>query len=123
MTNRRHRRSWLLPGLVSFAIVLATGCPLPIYLPTSPKESVPEITLEALPDSIHAGETATLKWEVKNAIHVEITPLGEVPSSGSRIVSPLTTTTYVLTASGSGGTSKEEKKVTVTPVPVSVGSP
>jgi hypothetical protein len=123
MTNGRHPRSWLLIGLISFAIFLATGCPLPIYLPTSARESVPDITLDAIPDSIHAGETATLKWDVKSATHVEITPLGDVPSSGSRIVSPLTTTTYVLTASGSGGTSKEEKKVTVTPVPVSVGSP
>jgi hypothetical protein len=114
MTNGRHRRrSWLLPGLVSFAIFLATGCPLPIYLPTSAKESVPEITLEALPDSIHAGETATLKWEVKDAIHVEITPLGDVPSSGSRTVSPQTTTTYVLKATGPGGTSQAEKQVTL----------
>lgn len=121
MTNGRHPGSGWLIGLVSFAIVLVTGCPLPIYLPTS-RESAPVVTFDATPDSIHVGQTVTLEWKADYSTHVDITSLGDVPASGSRTVSPSTDFTYVLTASGAGGTTEAKKTVTVTPVPPTPGT-
>lgn len=51
------------------------------------------------PNSIAAGDTATLQWDVSGATSVSINQdIGTVPSSGTRDVSPAATTTYTLTA-------------------------
>jgi len=57
------------------------------------------------PSTISAGHTATLIWHVTGANTVIISGIGAVPSSGSTTVSPATTTTYVLTATNTYGTS------------------
>ena len=73
----------------------------------------------ASPDSITVGESATLSWdEVTNATLVEIDHgIGEVSTPGSRGVSPETTTTYTLTATGCGGTVTQPVTITVNPLP------
>lgn len=65
----------------------------------------PEITFSAIPESIRAGQSATLAWRVENATAVAIgddrTSPATQPLSGAITVSPNQTTTYTLYASGS----------------------
>jgi hypothetical protein len=64
----------------------------------------------AEPDRIEKGRSTTLRWQVRNATTLELG--GErVSPMESREVSPLETTTYLLTARGAGG--PVEAKVTV----------
>ncbi|MEN8225656.1 MAG: hypothetical protein ABFS05_09890 [Bacteroidota bacterium] len=78
----------------------------------------PEITFAVSPQSIAAGESATLTWNSSNADTVSIdNGIGSVPLSGSLSVSPALTTTYTITASGSGGTITAQAAVTVIPLP------
>jgi TPR repeat protein len=56
------------------------------------------------PDPIVEGSAATLRWDVKNVVNVEIEPnLGRVAAAGETEVRPLTDTRFVLTAKGPGG--------------------
>ncbi len=67
----------------------------------------PTVTLSASPTSIERGQSATLTWSSTSAESAEITPdLGEVPTSGSRKVSPNTITTYRITVRGTGDQTK-----------------
>jgi uncharacterized repeat protein (TIGR01451 family) len=60
----------------------------------------------ATPASIVVGGTATLNWQTSHASRVVINNgVGEVAVDGSTTVSPLTTTTYQLTAFGTEGRS------------------
>jgi hypothetical protein len=77
----------------------------------------------ASPSTITAGQSSTISWgAVTNGNSdvlvgsVVINPgLGEVGSPGSRIVSPGSTTTYTLVATGCGGTAQQQVTVTVNP--------
>ena len=78
----------------------------------------PTVTLSASPSSIDLGQSATLSWSSTNAESAEITPdIGKVPTSGSRGVTPMRTTTYRITVRSVGGqtqTAMASSKVTVT---------
>jgi hypothetical protein len=66
-------------------------------------------------DSIIAGQSATLSWSVADAMSVSISPdVGTVSLSGTKGVSPTSTTTYKLTASNGAGNSTASTTVTVT---------
>lgn len=81
----------------------------------------PTVTLTAIPQSIPAGESATLSWSSTYADSVIIDPgIGAVPATGSMVVSPTQTTTYTITATGSGGSASASATVTVTPPPPEV---
>ncbi|MGA7613980.1 MAG: hypothetical protein WBX15_02260 [Thermoanaerobaculia bacterium] len=59
----------------------------------------------ALPAQIRAGDTARLVWSARNATSISIDPeVGMHDPSGSVNVAPTGSTTYKLTAVGSGGT-------------------
>ncbi len=60
--------------------------------------------INVTPNAIHAGQSATLHWYVTGATSVFISGIGNVPSSGSRTVSPTHTTTYILTSANTNGT-------------------
>ncbi|RPJ63458.1 MAG: hypothetical protein EHM12_02260 [Dehalococcoidia bacterium] len=65
-------------------------------------------------DSIIAGQPATLSWSVSNATMVTISPeIGVVSLTGSKSLSPNSSTTYTLTASNSAGNSTSTATVTV----------
>lgn len=77
---------------------------------------------EAYPGSITSGQSTTLEWgPITNGMNgqlvgsVVLTPgnFGEVGSPSSRQVSPTSTTTYTLTATGCGGTAMKSVTVTV----------
>ena len=58
----------------------------------------------AIPSVISLGNSTTLSWNVSNATSISINHgVGAVGSTGSIIVSPLTTITYMLTASNGYG--------------------
>ena len=76
--------------------------------------SLPVIdSFDANPESILVGGSSTLSWAVSNVISVTISPgIGAVAPTGTKSVSPGTTTTYTLTATNSAGW--RSKSITVT---------
>ncbi len=66
------------------------------------------------PAQINCGESSRLKWTSTGAARAEISGVGEVPRSGDRQVNPKQTTTYTLTATGSGGTKTLNATLNVT---------
>lgn len=95
------------PNQTTTYVLTATGaggtvtCETTITIVTP---QAPACTLSVVPTSILQGSAATLAWTTHNASNVSITNVGSVSTSGSTTVAPSITTTYVLTASGSGGT-------------------
>lgn len=80
----------------------------------TPRPAKPTIRISADQEAINRGQSTTLRWSSNNADRVEISELGTVPSSGSRVVSPSQSTTYNATATGAGGTENASARVTVT---------
>jgi peptidoglycan-associated lipoprotein len=86
--------------------------------PAPPPAPSPTISITASPSAIEKGQSTTLSWKSSNATSVTIdNGIGTVEPSGSRSVSPAASTTYMARASGPGGTSVAEARVTVTPPP------
>ena len=91
--------------------VIVDPAPLPV--------SVDSFT--ATPTPITAGDSTTLAWTTSNATSVSIdNGLGPQPVNGSIAVSPASTTTYVLTAQGTGGPVSAQVTVIVDPAPLPV---
>ncbi len=103
-----------------------TSTPTPTFTATpepedtatpTPTEVPPPLIefFEASPSSIDAGGCTTLQWgRVHNATEASIKPgIGGVGTPGSQTVCPLETTTYLLIATGPGGTSEASTTVTV----------
>jgi peptidoglycan-associated lipoprotein len=72
---------------------------------------------------IQQGQPTELTWQTTNATDITIAGLGAVAASGSRAVTPGTTTTYTLTAKGAGGTQDATATVTVNPAAAAVVTP
>jgi peptidoglycan-associated lipoprotein len=83
----------------------------------SSRGSRPTISISADPEGIVRGGSTTLRWHSTNAERVTITDVGNVPSSGSRAVSPNQSTTYTATATGPGGSDDASTRVTVSDLP------
>lgn len=82
--------------------------------PTPPPPPVaPTATLAASPDVIQQGQSTTLTWQTNNASDITIEGLGMVSASGSKTISPSSSTTYTLTAKGPGGSQNASARVTV----------
>lgn len=81
-----------------------------------PTPATPTASLSASPDVISQGQSTRLTWQTTNANQVNIAGLGMVSASGSRTISPASSTTYSLTATGPGGTQDASARVTVNPV-------
>ena len=102
----------------------ATATDTPEASATATDTPEPEATLlppphieyfQASPSSVTAGECTTLQWgKVSFATEAGIDPdVGKVGTPGSETVCPAETTTYVLTATGEGGTTTASTTVTV----------
>lgn len=102
----------ILAGVLSFA-----GCSKKAAKATPPSNppapATPTATLSASPDVIQQGQSTTLSWQTQNASDITIQGLGTVPASGSRSVSPSSSTTYTLVAKGPGGSQDSSARVTV----------
>ncbi|WP_165797520.1 serine hydrolase domain-containing protein [Solimonas fluminis] len=72
----------------------------------------------ANPAAVAEGGSSELQWTTSDATLVSIdNGVGPVPADGSLTLSPATTTTYRLTATGLGGSDSREVTVTVLPPP------
>src|SRR5215472_17366274 len=89
----------------------------------------PQITkFTATPATTNAGQISNLAWATQNAVSISITPsisdqteTGPLPlSTDAQPVTPSTTTTYVLTATGAPGTTPAQQQVTVNVTPMTV---
>lgn len=85
--------------------------------PPPPPPPSPTASISVDPNTIQKGQSATLNWQTSNATDVSIDGIGAVQPSGSQSVSPTDSTTYHLTAKGSGGTQEATARVTVTQPP------
>jgi len=74
------------------------------------------VRFEATPTNIISGESSTLSWTTEGSTRVTISGIaGDLPTSGSRVVTPTQTTTYTITAFGADGRS------VTSPIVVTVG--
>jgi peptidoglycan-associated lipoprotein len=82
---------------------------------TAPAAStvVPTAQITATPTSISAGDQVQLSWRTMDANKVTIDGIGDVPTSGVKTVTPTTSTVYILTARGDGGSTDASVRVTV----------
>ena len=87
-----------------------------LTLKQSPSPSV--ISFSASSEKIQQGDSVTLTWQTANAAEVSIPGVGlSLEASGSRTVKPSQTTTYTLTAKGTGQPATSSRAVTVIAAP------
>ncbi len=81
----------------------------------------PVVSFNATPNPIEAGQSSTLSWTTSNATAASIDQgIGSVVLNGSKTVTPTVTTTYSMTATGSGGTVTASTTITVNAAPPTV---
>jgi len=112
------RMKWItiVATLGSLMMLATAGChhAPPPPPPATPPPPQPTASLTANPNSIQRGESTTLTWQTTNATAVTLESIGAVQANGSQQVTPTESTTYRLTAKGSGGTQEATARVTVT---------
>src|ERR1700721_1754805 len=91
--------------------------------PPPPPPPSPTASISVSPDTIQAGQSATLSWQTSNATDVSIDGIGAVQPTGSQQVNPTDSTTYHLTAKGSGGTQDATTRLTVAPPAAATTAP
>jgi peptidoglycan-associated lipoprotein len=123
---RRKLRSVQL-SIVLCAIVVTTAChkktpaaSVPTAAPEAaappPTPGAPTCNLTAAPATVTMGQAVTLDWTSTNATKVDLKPgLGPQQAEGSTSVTPSASTTYVMSATGPGGTGECQARVTVAP--------
>ncbi|HIE17970.1 MAG TPA: hypothetical protein EYP71_07230 [Dehalococcoidia bacterium] len=107
----------LIPVLL--VVAMAVGCAPggPIIIGTGNQPPVIN-SFSADPPAIAAGESSTLSWTVSGATSVSIDQgIGSVALSGSRAVTPATTTIYTLTATNPAGSVTATAQVAVSGAP------
>jgi peptidoglycan-associated lipoprotein len=124
-----HPHSPLHRSLLIFAstaLLFVTGCgpkkvketpPPPAPAPVAAK---PTVSISTDRTSINKGESAKLSWTTTDAASVSISPeVGAVTPQGTTTVTPADSTTYAITATGPGGSSDANVRITVNaPAPV-----
>lgn len=86
--------------------------PAPPPEPDAPPSPTARLSLR--PGTSKPGQEVAIEWEATHVDTVTITPeLGSVGPQGSRVIRPLTTTTYTLVASGPGGIVREIRTLLV----------
>lgn len=103
---------------VVFAIV--TGCHTTpkttkndVTTPPAIKPPAPSASLKVVPDTVDKGQPAELSWNTQNASTVTIDGVGAVSASGSKRITPDSSTTFHLTAQGDGGSTEASARITV----------
>src|SRR5215467_13840323 len=120
-------------SVIWFAVALAmfgAGCkkkvpaaappppPQPQPVPEAPRPAAPSVSFSAEPTSIQRGQSSTLRWQVSGATSISLDQsIGAVQNAGNRRVTPDSSTTYTLTATGPGGTTTGQATVSVTSAP------
>jgi len=113
----RQTRLKIVGFLIALATVLTSvGCSkksASVTPPSPPPPAAPTATLAANPSVIQQGQSTVVTWQTNNATEITIAGLGTLPPSGSRSVTPDSSTTYTLVAKGPGGTQNASARVTV----------
>ncbi len=111
---------WLVLIVALSAALMLGACgkkKTPPPPPPPPPPPAPTASISVDPSSIQTGQSATLTWQTSNATDVSIDGIGAVQPNGSQSVSPSDSTTYQLTAKGTGGTQEATARLTVTQPP------
>jgi len=127
MQVAQTRRNTLAALTISGVLIFASGCakkvtPSPVATAPQAKPAAPSITFSASPQNVQKGQAAELTWQTNNATSVELQGIGSVSTSGSRQVTPDSSTTYTLVATGPGGTTQSTARINVS-VPVAAATP
>lgn len=125
ITMKQHTLKAVAAVFTMSAILMLGAChkkaaPPP---PPPPPPPSPTASISVNPDTIQAGQSATLSWQTSNATDVSIDGIGAVQPSGSQQVNPTDSTTYHLTAKGSGGTQDATTRLTVAPPAAATTAP
>ncbi len=112
----------MFPVVLVLALVAVSGCkkktpPTGPVTPPPAAAPAPTARITAQPGSISAGDQVTLTWKTTDATSVSIEGIGDVPTSGTRSVTPTASTDYHLVARGEGGAADDTAHVTVTAPP------
>jgi peptidoglycan-associated lipoprotein len=117
----KHQTLKALATVIALAAILMVGAckkkAAPPPPPPPPPPASPTAAISVSPDTIQKGQSATLTWQTSNATDVSIDGIGAVQPSGSQQVTPADSTTYHLTAKGSGGTQDASARLTVSQPP------
>jgi len=111
---------WFVLILSLSALLMLGACKkkaAPPPPPPPPPPPAPTASVSVNPSTIQGGQSASLTWQTSNATDVSIDGIGAVQPNGSQTVSPTESTTYHLTAKGSGGTQEATARLTVTAAP------
>lgn len=93
--------------IVTVSIPAPTSTPVTLELPKV-------ISFIASPPNISSGQSVVLTWQTENATSITIQPgVGNVSTSGTKEVTPASTTKYTLTASSENGTVNASQEVVV----------
>jgi peptidoglycan-associated lipoprotein len=91
--------------------------PAPPPPPPPAPAAAPTASISVNPNTIQAGQSASLTWQTTNATDVSIDGIGAVQANGSQSVTPTDSTTYHLVAKGAGGTQEASARITVSAPP------
>lgn len=108
----------LMIHLAAASMLLLAGCnkkAAKVVPPVTPAPATPTATLAANPAVVEQGQSIQLTWQTANANSITIEGLGDLPASGSRTITPDSSTTYTLIATGPGGAQQATARVTVNP--------
>ena len=106
----KHGLCMIIAILILFAACVQVAPPTPTG--GTPPPSI--VVFDVKPPTVAGGSTATLSWDVAGANNVAIDQgIGSVALKGSRDISPASSTTYTITATGPGGTSTATAQVVV----------
>ena len=112
---------WVLLTVALGAVMTLGACAKkaapPPPPPPPPPAAAPTASISVNPNSIQAGQSASLTWQTSNATDVSIDGIGAVQANGSQSVTPTDSTTYHLTAKGAGGSQEASARITVTQPP------
>jgi len=120
LKGSKNGKLWAVVALAA----VAAGCggkKVPIAPPPTPTSNVggsqtggkPTVNFTVEPSTIDRGQSALLRWSVEGANFISIDTFGAVQASGSRSITPYSTTTYHLKADGPGGSTSAEATITV----------
>jgi peptidoglycan-associated lipoprotein len=119
---KQQNMKWYLLTVTLSVVMMLGACakkaaPPPPPPPPAPAPAAPTASISVSPNSIQAGQSASLTWQTTNATDVSIDGIGAVQANGSQSVSPTDSTTYHLTAKGAGGSQEASARLTVAAPP------
>lgn len=117
---KKQSMKWVFLVCALGALLLLGACKkkaVPPPPPPPPPPPSPTASISVSPNTIQAGQSASLTWQTGNATDVSIDGIGAVQPNGSQSVSPSDSTTYHLVAKGAGGSQEATARLTVTQAP------